>query len=335
MDSMLSQSPTTAARSVSQSDGGSIWPDISLVGVALIWGINMPFMKSGLEQIDPYVFNAVRLIISAGCLGLFALREWRSGIRPGPEITFGKIVVFSAFVSGLYQVTFLMGMARTTAGNTALILATIPAWTALLASIFIGERLSRIAWFGLLLALCGTVVVAAQKGDLSGGQEHLIGNLIIMGSALAWATGTVYSRPLLTSISPMQLSASAALLALPVHLLIAAPNYADNVQHLGSVNLWLILAWAGVLSSGLSLPMWNFGVRQAGASHAAVVQNLVPLIAIATAWLTRGEAATVPQIVGGSAILCGLVIMRMNRNAMGSDETGPGKLSVTADNPTA
>ena len=335
MDNMLSQSPTTAARPVSHSSGKSVWPDIALVGVALIWGINMPLMKTGLEQLDPYVFNALRLIISAVCLGLFALREWRSGIRPGSEITIGKIAVFSILISGLYQVSFLMGMARTTAGNTALILATIPAWTALLASIFIGERLSRTAWFGLLLALCGTVVVAAQKGDLSGGQKHLTGNLIILGSALAWATGTVYSRPLLKSISPMQLSASAALLALPVHLLIAAPYYADNVQHLGSVNLWLILAWAGVLSSGLSLPMWNFGVRQAGASHAAVVQNLVPLIAIATAWLTRGESATNPQIVGGSAILCGLIIMRLSRNTLNGKETESIQRPATTDKPTA
>ena len=292
----------------------------------------MPIMKTGLDQLDPFVFNALRLIISASCLGMFALREFRAGIRPGPEITLRKVVNFAVFVSGLYQVLFLMGMARTTAGNTALILATIPAWTALLAHVFIGERLSRVAWGGLVLALCGTVVVALQKGDLSSGREHLLGNLIILFAALAWASGTVYSRPLLKSISPMQLSASAALMALPIHLLMAVPNYADNVQHLDSVRLWLILAWAGVLSSGLSLPMWNFGVRHAGASHAAVVQNLVPLIAIVTAWITRGEAATSAQVFGGTAILGGLIVMRWSRKNENSSAAAIVQNKIAADN---
>jgi drug/metabolite transporter (DMT)-like permease len=292
----------------------SVLPDLSLVGVALIWGINMPFMKMGLEQIDPFVFNAFRLIISASCLGLFALRERRAGIRPGPEITGRRILTFAVLVSGLYQLLFLLGIARTTAGNTGLILATVPAWTALLARIFIGERLSRLAWMGLAVALSGTAIVAVQKG-LSGDREHLPGNILILCAALAWAGGTVYSRPLLNSISPMQLSASAALLALPVHLLIAAPNYAENLPELQSVNLWLILAWAGVLSSGLSLPMWNFGVRHAGAAHAAAVQNLVPLVAILAAWLSRGEVATQPQLIGGALILCGLITMRVSRRA--------------------
>jgi len=292
----------------------SIWPDLSLVGVALIWGINMPFMKMGLEQIDPFVFNAFRLIISASCLGAFALRERRAGIRPGPEINGRKILTFAVLVAVLYQLLFLMGIARTTAGNTGLILATVPAWTALLARMFIGEKLSRLAWLGLAVALSGTAIVAVQKG-LSGDSAHFVGNIFILCAALAWAGGTVYSRPLLNSISPMQLSASAALLALPLHLLIAAPSYADNLPKLQSVNLWLILAWAGILSSGLSLPMWNFGVRHAGAAHAAAVQNLVPLVAILAAWYSRGEVATQPQLIGGGLILCGLITMRLSRRA--------------------
>jgi len=324
--------PSTLSRGQPESQPEhSIWPDLSLVGVALIWGINMPFMKTGLEQIDPFVFNAFRLIISAGSLAVFAWRERRAGIRPGPQITPRQIITFAVLVSLLYQLLFLLGIARTTAGNTGLILATVPAWTALLARIFIGERLSRTAWIGLAVALSGTVIVAVQKG-ISGDPEHLMGNILILCAALAWAGGTVYSRPLLNSISPMQLSASAALLALPTHLLIAAPNYAENLPKLQSVNLWLILAWAGVLSSGLSLPMWNYGVRHAGAAHAAAVQNLVPLVAILTAWYSRGEVATQPQLIGGGLILCGLVTMRLSRRARtNADADRPVTATVMTD----
>jgi drug/metabolite transporter (DMT)-like permease len=281
----------------------SVWPDASLAGVALIWGVNIPIMKIGLDQCDPFVFNAIRLLISAIVLAAFALRERRRGILPRRGIRRRQILIFGILVAGLYQVLFLLGIDRTTAGNVGLIMARI----------VIGEKLRSIAWGGLFLALVGTVVVALQKNDLSSGREHSIGNLIILGAAFAWAAGTVYSRPLLRYISPMQLSASAAFITLPVHLLMAVGAYENNVSELQSVNLWLIILYAGVLSSGLALPMWNFGVRHAGAAHAAVIQNLIPVIAIIAAWFSRGEAATATQLFGGALILGGLVIMRMAR----------------------
>ena len=316
----MTTSSTHSTADTESQRTGTFRPDASLIGVALIWGVNMPIMKIGLEQLDPFVFNALRLVISASCLVTFALRDWRRGVRPAPGLKPQQILTYTVLVAGLYQVCFLTGIARTTAGNTGLIMATVPAWTALLARLFIGERLQRLAWGGLTLALSGTVIVALQKGDLSTGQEHLTGNLLILSAALTWAAGTVYSRPLLKSIAPMQLSASAATIALPVHLLLATGSYAESGPALQSVNLWLILLYAGVLSSGLSLPMWNFGVRHAGAAHAAAVQNLIPVIAITAAWFIRAETPTPYQVFGGVLIVSGLVIMRLGRRTVEASE---------------
>ncbi len=283
------------------------------MGVALIWGINIPIMKNGLDQLDPYVFNAIRLTISASVLAAFALREYRRGHRSKPGVSRTRVMIYGIVVSGFYQVLFLLGVARTTSGNTALIIATVPMWTALLARVFIGEKLVRLAWCGLLVALSGTVIVALQKGDVAAGPEYLTGNLCILGAALVWSATTVVSRPMLKSISPLRLSATAAVIALPLHLLFAMGRYEESIPSLQSPDIWLIILYAGVLSSGLALPMWNFGVRHAGAAHAAVIQNLIPLIAILAAWLTRGESATTTQLFGGGLILGGLVIMRYAR----------------------
>jgi drug/metabolite transporter (DMT)-like permease len=291
----------------------SFWPDISLLGVALIWGINIPIMKIGLEQVDVFVFNAVRLVISAIVLAGFAVRERRAGVLPQPGLAKRQIVIYAIVVSGLYQLLFLVGIAKTTSGNTALIISTVPMWTALIARIFLGEKLLKLAWAGLCIALAGTVVVALQKNNVSVGRAHLTGNLCVLAAALAWATGTVYSRPMLKLISPMQLSASSAVLALPLHLLFAVGNYSASVQPLQSVSLWMIILYSGVLSTGLALPMWSFGVRHAGAAHASAIQNLIPLIAIIAAWISRGESITTGQMIGGSLIVGGLLTMRAAR----------------------
>lgn len=284
-----------------------------MIGVALIWGINIPIMKTGLDGIDSFVFNAVRLVISASVLGAFAMAERRRGIRPKPGVTRRQIFTFGVMIGAVYQLLFLLGIDRTTSGNTALIISTVPVWTALLARIFIGERISRVAWAGLIVALTGTVIVAVQKGDVSVNSEHLLGNLIVLGAAITWSSGTVYSRRLLRFISPLQLSAAAAAVGLPLHLLTAMGRYEDNLPALQSGELWIIIVYAGVLSSGLALPMWNYGVRHAGAAHAAVIQNLIPFVAILVAWLSRGEPVTVPQLTGGALIITGLIIMRISR----------------------
>jgi len=296
-------------------DVAPIVPDAALLLVALIWGVNIPIMKSGLELVDVFAFNAIRLTVSALVLATLALRERRRGILPSPSLRFHEVLLYSLVISAIYNVCFLLGMAKTTPGNTALIIATVPMWTALIARIFLGEQLAWLGWGGLLTALCGTVIVALQKGDAAVGTEHLIGNMTILGAALLWAGGTVYSRKLLPRISSMQLSASAAVLALPVHLLLSIGHWEGTGPALQTPSLWLMILYSGTLSSGLALPLWNFGVRHAGAAHAAVIQNLIPLIAIVAAWASRGDPVTIPQIWGGILILGGLITMRMTRRS--------------------
>ena len=300
----------------SSEELSSYWPDVSLFGVAIIWGVNIPIMKIGLDHPDMngFVFSAVRLTISAVVLAAFAFRERRRGVLPNPRISWKSIIIFAIMISGVYQLLFLLGIERTTSGNTALIIATVPVWTALFARVFLSEKLLLMAWGGLFVALAGTVIVALQKGDVDASHEHLIGNLTVLGAALIWSGGTVYSRRLLKIISPTQLSATAAVIALPVHLLFAIGHYESSLPALESDTVWLIILYAGVLSSGLALPMWNFGVRHAGAAHAAVIQNLIPLVAIIAAWLTRGESVTNAQLWGGTLIVSGLVIMRFSRS---------------------
>ena len=307
---MSSASSQTAAEPAVRS----LWPDLSLLGVVLIWGINIPVFKLGLDRVDWYALNAIRLTLSAVVLNLLAWRERGSLIPVWPGVSYLSMLRYAVLASGLYQLTFLLGIARTASGNVALIIATVPMWTALLARVFLNERLVRLAWAGLMTAFAGTLVVTAQKGDVSGGSEYLIGNLSMLAAALAWAGGTVASRPVLTQLSPLQLSAFASLTMLPFHVLIAVPTLAGSVGKLGIPEVWVAIIYSGIFSTGLALAMWNYGVSHAGAAHASVFQNLVPVIAMVSAWLVRGESVTAGQVAGGILIIGGLLIMRRARS---------------------
>ena len=302
----------TRPSSEKSTSSSVFWAESSLLAIALIWGINIPIMKTGLEAVDKFQFNAIRLVISAATLVLFAVRERRRASYQPSSVRLSELIIYSLMVSLAYQLLFLFGLNGASAGNTALILATTPMWTALLASLFLGEALTRMAWMGLVVAMTGTMIVAVQKG-VSTDSRYLVGNLLVLAAALVWAAGTVYSRPLLKRISSIQLAAWAASIALPVHVLVALFRPWDELSQFNTTGIWLTVLYAGVLSSGLTQPMWHFGVRIVGAAHAAIIQNLIPLIALLAAWATRGETPTGSQLFGGALILLGLVAMRRGR----------------------
>lgn len=287
-------------------------PDFSLFGVTFIWGLNLPVMKVGLDHMDVYAFNAIRLFISAIVLIIIALQNRpRIRVRYSARTKF-QIFQYAFLASGLYQVLFLLGIANTTSGNASLIMSTVPMWTALLALIFLKERLSRLAWSGLLIALTGTLIVTAQN-ELSGQSEYLLGNCLMLLAAVTWATGTVKSRQLLTEISPLMLSAMGSVLMLPLHFAIAAPSLGEAMTVLTDYQVWIPILYSGIFSTGVALVMWNYGVREAGAAHAAVYQNLIPVIAFLSAWVVRGETVSTFQMIGGTLIIGGLVVMRRAR----------------------
>ena len=289
----------------------SVWPDLSLIGVAVIWGVNIPVMKSGLVGVEPFTFNAVRLLLSALVLALLAWRE-NSPVIEQPPGLWKQILLYAVIASGIYQWMFLLGISRTASGNGSLIMATVPMWAAVLARFLLGERLSGQAKIGLSTALTGTLIVALEKG-VSGDRTLLVGNFCMLMAALAWAWGTVQSRKVLPYVSPMRLSAMSSVLMLPLQFAWAGTSLITNLPQLQATNVWMPLVYAGVLSTGLALPMWSYGVRHSGAAQAAVFQNLVPVVAIATAWFFRGEPVTQNQIIGGALIIGGLVLVRRGR----------------------
>ena len=98
-----------------------------------------------------------------------------------------------------------------------------------------------------------------------------------------------------------------------MHLGIAWQTLPAGVSLLAGIPLLLCLLYSGVLSTGLAMPMWSYGVKCAGAAHATMFQNLSPIVAVVAAWLILGEALSADQAIGGSLILGGLFIMRRAR----------------------
>lgn len=311
--------------------------DFNLLATAIIWGSNVVVMKYAIGVLNPFHFNALRFVFSVLALAIwigvtrpeaFGLKSQKHRKAPlreksaSPELTaeasdsisrrqyVGTIGLYALLFGVVYQVTFLMGIFRTSASSTALIMASVPMWTALIAFFFLKERLAKIAWVGLMVTFLGTVIVAMDKQSIDRNPATLLGNGIMMFCAIAWSASTVISRPVMKYISPVELSFWGMGLALPVHFVIAMLVGDGATEVVWRPLVMLSILYSGIFSTGLALAMWSYGVKILGASHASIYGNLIPLVAMIFGWLMLGEVPTALQWIGGGMIICGLLAMR-------------------------
>jgi drug/metabolite transporter (DMT)-like permease len=275
--------------------------------VALIWGVNVPVMKAAIAEVHPFTFNALRLSTSVLVLGAAELLARRGERAPVPWRT----VVFLALLTSVaYQALFIGGIARTSAGHTGFIVASGPLWTALAGRLMGVERLGARAWFGLVVAFVGTALVVATAG---GREATLAGNLLVLAAMVAWAVGAVHSRAVLETFPAGRLAFLTSLVALPGHWLIAAPHLGELQASSLDGALWASVLYSGGLSTGLAYILWNASVQSVGPARTSAFTNLVPLVALGTAWAWLGERPTLDQLAGGALILVGIASWRTRR----------------------
>ena len=288
--------------------------DVSLLISACMWGINIPVVKFATTNIEPLVFNAVRMVFSALALGLLAWAETRWRPTDWKQVRWRRVFAFSLCSGLLYSLLFMLGIKNTTAANAALLMASMPMWTALLSMIFLKERLPQITWIGLGVTFVGTAIVVGAKGQLSLSLGFLVGNLTILAASMTWATATVISRPLMEKIGPLQLAFISSAMTTPLHLLIAGRGIPEALDQFLTPTILLSVIYSGALSTGLAYATWNLGVQKLGGSHASVYQNVVTLVAVLGGWIVLAEPPLLAQFLGGGLTIAGLFIMRRGRS---------------------
>lgn len=321
-----------ARSSVSEPKSSFQWfarhhADLCLLVTALLWGINIPVVKFATSNMDGLAFNALRMVLSTLTLGLILWLELlvnrgndaaRTPDQHQPThrltITVLMQVVAFSLLSGLfYPLAFMHGIHRTTAGNTALLLASMPMWTALLSMIFLSERLVRLTWIGLIVTFVGTALIIQAKGSIDLSGVYLLGNLLILLGAMVWAAATVVSTPILKFISPLKLAFVSAFLTTPIHLVMNYGTIVEQWHILHRFDVLGCLLFSGILSTGVAYATWHYGVRKLGGSHAAAYQNVVTMVAVIISWVVLAEPVLPLQIGGGAIAIVGLFILRQGR----------------------
>ncbi len=282
--------------------------------VALIWGVNFSVTKGVFPRFPPLAFTGVRFVLAS--LLLVPLVRHLEGSEPLPRKVLTRLVVLGVVGNTLYQLGFISGLARTTASNSALILAAMPSIVALLAVALRFEPLRLRVLGGVLVATAGVVLVVAARGA-GFGETTLAGDFLTLGAVICWAGYTLGLRLVPPEVSPLRVTMITTVAGAPGLLLAGIPEMADMDWSAIGWQGWAAMAYATILSLGVAYLIWNRSVQVVGPSRTVIYMCLTPLVAVATAAAFLGERPQPLQAVGAVLILGGVLATRGSAPAGG------------------
>jgi DME family drug/metabolite transporter len=205
----------------------------------------------------------------------------------------------------LYQVCYFASIARVGVAVAVLVtLCTAPVMVALLAGLFLRERLSGTILLALVCALLGTLMLVwIEPGAAGQRRDTLIGVLLALASALGYAVLALCSRALAGRYHPLQPISigfgAGALMLLPFAL-------AGGLVVSYSAEGWLLMLYMGLLPTALAYVLFLSGIRYTTATVASIVTLIEPLTSTLLAWLLFGEQLG-PLGALGAALLLGAI----------------------------
>jgi len=276
----------------------------------------MPLVKWTVEKFDIFVYNSLRFICGtiAAAFIYFSRYEWKKIQRED----WGKLFLVGFVAYVCYQLVFIIGIKRTTAGNAVIFLATAPLWTVVFNRLIHKEHIRNNLWFGMFISLSGIVAIILGSGkEISLSGEVFLGDCLMLTAAMLWALNTNLQKPLLVKYSASQLTLIMLLVGTPFLTLVATTALHTFSFTALSWEYYLAMFLSGVISIGFANYFWSIGVKRIGPAKTGNYNNLVPVLALFFSYIALGEKLETIQLFGASATIAGVWIARReNKNVI-------------------
>ena len=277
---------------------------VYIVAAALLWATIGPVARFALRAgIEPLEISFWRAAIAGALFVLHAAlrRRLRIARRDLPALGGFALLGVTIFYFAYFRAVELGGAAL-----AAILLYTAPAWVALAAALWLGERLTARKALAVAMTLAGISLVAVGSGAGVGSGAALAASRM---SAIGWGllAGVAYAAYYLFGKRYFARYEASTLFAyaLPLGAAMLLPAVAFAPKTAAD---WLVLLFLAVVPTYGAYLLYSFGLTRLEATRAATVATLEPVAAAALAYLVWGEALRGVGYAGGALVLAGVLV---------------------------
>ena len=320
--------PTTAAPDATRSP---IW--IGLLILYVVWGSTYLGIAIAVDTIPPFLMAAIRFLIAGivlltwsvardrGSITFPTRREWRDSAIVGSLLLGG----------GMGMVAF--GEQTVPSGITALLIAMMPVWVAILGRIFLGERLPRLAVVGIVVGFGGVAILIGPSAFGGAGALDALGLAAIIVSPISWASGSLFAshravlprRPLLATGIQMVCGG----LVLTTMSVVSGEFSGLRVDAVSPASL-AALVYLTLIGSLVAFTAYGWLLRVAPLPLIATYAYVNPVVAVILGALVLHEPVNPRTLVAGAVIIFAVALivtargrMRAPRGASAADQVAP------------
>ncbi|MBX3420044.1 MAG: DMT family transporter [Pirellulaceae bacterium] len=277
---------------------------IRMLTLAAIWGASFPLMRQSVGEFGTTPIAAIRVV--GGCCFLCpVLMLIRAGDLRQICQSWRPIAGVGLFNSALPFLFYSYASSTISAGLASVFNATTPLWGAMIARLWLGDRLRRSQLAGLILGFAGVVYLAWDSASLKEG-SHLYQIMwaisACLGATFCYGLAGNLTKVYLVGVAPLATATGSLFLA---SLLLVPPALVTWPAVQPSMASWQSVLMLAVGCTGIAYVIFYRLLASSGPTNAMAVAYLIPLFANLWGWLFLGESPKQAIVIGCSLILLG------------------------------
>ena len=279
---------------------------IIFITLSFMWSLSFIFYRIGVPEFGSLAFASLRVVLAGLTMLIFVLvsKKNRQGIRENWK----ALTLVGLFSAALPFVLFSFSAQSVNAGVLAVLNASVPMMSGVIARVFFKDKLSKKQALGLIIGVVGVVILMSES--LFGGGEQgtgLVEGLLPMGYALlacvGYAVGANITKNYLFNVSPVAITAGSLIIGSIIMLPVAFNEFPYGTEI--SIKAWVSVICIGVFSTAIALIFMNQLIKNIGPTRATSITLVIPIFAIILGYLLLGEALNIQAIIGSIVILIG------------------------------
>jgi drug/metabolite transporter (DMT)-like permease len=273
---------------------------VKLFLLGAIWGSSFLFMRAATPEFGIYGLVEVRTVLATLFLLPFVLlkQQWSDISK-----YWKHIAVVGAINTAVPFALFNYSSLHLEAGYNSILNATAPMFGALIAFLWLTEKLTKTGVLGLLIGFVGVVQLSWAK--VSGGEVSFLPIATALAATLCYGIAASYMKRYMQGIRPLAIAAGSQLFASLFLLPLAIVTWPESMP---SQSAWIQALTLAIACTGIAYILYFDLIAKEGPSRAITVAYLVPLFGVVWGGIFLNERLSIPVYIGGFCILLGVAL---------------------------